>query len=813
MVRFFCPKFLSVAISATRPVTAAAVALSLMLPVAAHAQAQAQNISFDIPAQALDNALQEFGKQAKHQVLYNPENVKGLKTAASLKGSMTAEEAITQLLQGTSLSYEIIGNTVTLRALRSETTLKKVVVQDSSWDATTEGSGSYTTRSANTATKLPLSLRETPQSVTVITRQRIDDQSLTQLNDIAMQTPGLIVNQTGNLGSDASQIYARGFVVENYQVDGVLRVYGGYSSLLQTNDMAVYDRAEIVRGATGLMNGVGTPSATINLIRKRATAESKIALKVEAGSWDYYRTEIDAGSALNDSGSVRGRVVAVYQENDSYIDRLHERKKILYGVVDVDITENTLASLGATVQDHDADGHSRGGRRPFFSDGTPTDWSRSDSSAASWATSERENQAYFAALEHHFANEWMIKATIDHAIFDYDEILGYANVQPNRITGAASLSSNRWVGKPVQDAIDLYANGQFSLFGQKHDLVFGISSSRTQDSTHSYSGWTVPGWNNQIPNIYTWNGDIPGRPNNPPLDDLDITDRIDSAYSSARFRVTDDLALIFGARVTNWVSNRTTTTYADGLTTKNNRSETGETTPYAAFVYDFSKNWSVYASYTDIFKPQSNQDADGQFLDPLLGKSYELGVKGELLDQRLNVGGALFQIEQDNFAVAIPGESTPNGDTAYEAVSGTKTRGYELELSGAVADGWQASAGFTRLLTKDRDDNLLNTNIPQNSAKLFATYRIASIGNGLTVGGGVRWQNEMWSNFAFLPGRPVNEVDSYAVVDLLARYPITEQINLSLNVNNLFDKEYLTNSFTTYYGAPRNAKLTLDVKF
>src|SRR5690606_22373401 len=183
------------------------------------------------------------------------------------------------------------------------------------------------------------------------------DQGLTQLSDVVIQTPGLTLDSSGNAGSDSSTIYSRGFEVDNYQIDGVAQSYSNYSRIFQTNDMALYDRVEVVRGATGLMNGVGSPGATINLVRKRPTRDFQASVKAEAGSWNYYRSEADISTPFNEDGSVRGRLVAVWQDNDSYIDRLEERKKILYGVVEADLGPDTLAAVGFTFQEHDASGH------------------------------------------------------------------------------------------------------------------------------------------------------------------------------------------------------------------------------------------------------------------------------------------------------------------------------------------------------------------------------------------------------------------------------------------------------------------------
>src|SRR5690606_34965951 len=177
----------------------------------------------------------------------------------ALTGSYAPRDAIGRLLAGSGLEVVTRADgSYTLKkaaeeAPREGATLPAVQVTADVLGSTTEGTGSYTTGAASTATRLNLSLRETPQSVSVMTRQRMEDQGLTQLQDVVAQTAGLVISQGGNAGSDSSPIYSRGFQVENYQIDGVGQVYGGYNGIFQTNDMVLYDRVEVVRGATGLM--------------------------------------------------------------------------------------------------------------------------------------------------------------------------------------------------------------------------------------------------------------------------------------------------------------------------------------------------------------------------------------------------------------------------------------------------------------------------------------------------------------------------------------------------------------------------------
>jgi outer membrane receptor for ferric coprogen and ferric-rhodotorulic acid len=792
----------------------AALGTLAMLP-SAHGQtaATAAQQSFSLTVQPLGQALNALARQSGVAISADAALIAN-HNAPALQGSMTLREALQRLLAGSGLIAVPTGSAWTIRSAGvtdDGATLAPLTVTARADRSTTEDSGSYTTGSMQTATRLPLSIRETPQSVSVITRQRMEDQGLTQLPDIIQQVAGLTMSQSGNQGSDSSPIYSRGFAVENYQVDGVGHLHSNYADIFQSNDMVLYDRVEVVRGATGLMNGIGTPSATINLIRKKPTAAFQGYAKVETGSWDRYRLEADVSSALNAAGTLRGRGIVAWQENDSYINRLKESKRIVSGIIEADLAPNTLLTAGLTWQQHRATGHTRGGLPLFNSDGTRTNWQRSDSAAASWAYSERENLAAFAALEHRFDNDWKVKGTYSYDRTKFDEQLGYAaGGSPNKATGAGvSLYAGRWGGPPTQHSLDVYASGPFTLFDRKHDLVFGATASRTKQDADSYHLWYVL----PIPNIYTWNGNTPGRPDNSAKGDFNYTEKTNSAYATARFKPFDPLSIIVGARTTTWADETYNRNYATGVSSSIKREWSNQVTPYAGIVFDLTPQWSIYASYTDIFKPQSNKDASGSYLDPLLGKAYELGSKAELLSGKLNLAAALYQIEQDNLAVSIPGVLAPDGSQAYRAAAGTKTRGVEVELGGQVARSWQASAAFARNLSQDADGKLLNTNVPQNTLKLFSSYSLPLVGNGLTVGGGVRWQNKTRSDFTWMAGSPRVIQEAYTLVDLMARYEITSQVSATFNAYNLFDKSYQTSSSSAYYGEPRSFRLSLAYRF
>jgi outer membrane receptor for ferric coprogen and ferric-rhodotorulic acid len=208
-----------------------------------------------------------------------------------------------------------------------------------------EGTGSYQQQAVPQVLKLPMTLQELPQSATVITRQRIEDQGLDTLGQVMEQSPGVSRRQYGDDGAGYTSFQARGFNITNYVIDGVpttaaaLQGYGGVSVM----DTAIYDNVAIVRGATGLLSGAGEPSASIMMQRKRPTAEFQGQVSAGVGSWDRYRGMADISGPLNDSGSVRGRLVAAYDQSRSWKDGYKGKRDVFYGVIEADLGARTVA--------------------------------------------------------------------------------------------------------------------------------------------------------------------------------------------------------------------------------------------------------------------------------------------------------------------------------------------------------------------------------------------------------------------------------------------------------------------------------------
>ncbi|MBS7456894.1 ferric-rhodotorulic acid/ferric-coprogen receptor FhuE [Coralloluteibacterium stylophorae] len=655
----------------------------------------------------------------------------------------------------------------------------------------------YTVDQTRAGTRFDLELREIPQSVTVVTRQRMDDQNLLSIGEVLSNVTGVSGTYSD---SERLEFYARGFYIDNFQFDGIPTTMDqawsyGDSAL----DLALYERVEIVRGATGLLTGAGNPSASVNLIRKHA--DSRVftgSVSLGIGNWSRSRGVADVSVPLNADGSVRSRVVASYQDGESHMDRYALRKKLAYAVIDADLGADTVLSIGHDYQKKESDDVTWGGFPIWYADGTRTDYGESFNPAADWTFWDTTVRRSFASLEHGFASGWSLRANATHDESEADNALFYPfytiyGFDPDTGGGVVPYSGRYNTQREV-DGLDAYAEGPFQAFGREHELMLGLS--RNQRDYVNNGAFDFPG---PLPTYLDWTGAYP----QPAWGELPEQSRgtitQNAAYAAARFSLADPLSLILGARHTDWESEDEGADRSHDVTT-----------PYAGLVWDIDGTWSTYLSYTDIFQPQSLRYASGAFLDPVEGMSYEAGVKAAWFDDRLNASLAVFRIEQDNVAQAT-GELLPNGEAVYRAAEGTVSEGYDFELTGRLAAGWDATFGVSHYTARDAGGASINTQLPRSTVKLFTSYTPQAL-PALTVGGGVNWQNRTYYVDAVYGEF---EQDPYALASLFARYRITPQLSAQINVDNLFDEEYYSQFNSGYgaWGAPRGGMATLTWAF
>ncbi|WP_437879403.1 TonB-dependent siderophore receptor [Pseudomonas sp. LRF_L74] len=772
-----------------------AIALAFTAPLAGAAE------RFQLEAGPLAQQLNQFAAQTGIFLSADATLTNGQQSRA-LNGDYSVEQALAILLEGSGLEAVKTGdNRYELRLLPPSTGLElsALSISGKAPGSITEGTGSYTSGSTSSSMRLNLAPKETPQSITVITQQRIEDQKLDNLIDALDATTGVIVKPF-SMGADAPQIWARGSTINNFQIDGV-PVSTSMANYLQSN--IAYDRIEVVRGATGMMSGMGSPSATINMIRKRPTYEPQASISVEAGTWDRYGSGIDVSGPLTELGNVRARLAADYKTQHAWTDNYEQESTAIYGVTEIDLTESTLLTLGLNHIKRLTDSQTR--VYPITDinlrkiSGSP-----SDNDSPDWAYYDHSFSSVFASVEHTFDSGWSLKSEMTYAKYQHEALnaafLGTVNLD----TGAGGrLLVNRYIGTSEQRSLDTYATGPFSLFGREHELIGGLTLSTldTRNPVEAQSSGTPIYY---FSDFRDWVATSP-KPSVVRTGYTEVHEYQHSAYLSSRFNLSDDTRLIFGSRVTEWKRNRDAHTTATGAVSKNSSRESGVVVPYLGVTHDLDDTWTLYASFTKIFNPQdySIRDANDQALPPEEGTSYEAGVKASFNEGRFNSSLALFKTKQDSLAVWDTVTRT------YSLEDGTDTEGFEVDFNGELAEGWNLSSGYVYSVTKNSDDERIVTRTPRHSFKTFTTYRLPGALNKFTVGGGVNWESKSGDNLK------VYAQESYALFNLMGRYDISQNISVSANINNLFNKDYYvaTNGYLGIHGAPRNVMTTLKYKF
>lgn len=783
--------------------------VGLACALAFQGEALAQDLDFDIPAQPLNSALQELGRQSNLQILYNPDDVKG-KTGAPVRGKLTPEQAVEQLLKRTGLPHTLSADTLTLGITAPATdamSLEPTAIHGQQFGATTEGSGSYTT-TALSINKTEQSLRETPQSVTVVTRQLMNDKNLNGLDEVMAQTTGITFSQR-NFGSHV--FTSRGFAMEDesYTIDGVSGQ--GYSITgWMTPDMEIYDRVEVLRGAAGLLVGAGNPGGAVNLVRKRPTAVPQFSVTTRAGSWDNYRVDLDGSRKLNESGSVRGRFVASYEDRGYFIDQLQRTAPLLYGILETDLNDDTTLALGLRHQSADVRGFSIFGL-PRYSDGRALDLPRSTSLAQDWNRHQTRTDEVFGELTHRFDDDWSGKLSVTHSKGSFDQKVAYAQgpVDPLTLTGTR-LAKTLFRADDLQShGVDAHLDGRFEAFGLSHQLTVGANGSEQQRRTRQVFVNA-----NRPLDVFDPDHHLIAEPARPAWSNItDFSDKRYGAYSNLRLGLSESLNLVVGGRV-SWYDYQTE---SSRLTTK--AQEEHRLTPFIGLIYDLDPDWSLYASYTDIFLPQSGfRDASGHILDPAIGSAHETGIKGELFDKRLNVSFALFYVKQKDVAVeddANSGRCETNDSYGTCYVNGDirRSKGFELEASGEVLPGLQTMAGYTFNVTRGSDGQSIAAETPRHLLRVTTGYTLPGAWNRLTVGGGVSAQ----SGYTETQSQERLKNPGRAIWDARVAWKLDDHWTVALNGNNLLDRKYYRATGDidrgNYYGNPRNFVFTLRGEF
>ena len=692
------------------------------------------------------------------------------------------------------------------------------VTEKSAPSVYSEASGAYTPRAVEVG-KAAQSLREIPQSVTVVTRQRMDDQALRTLDDVMAQTTG-VTREESWLDTTYS---ARGLTISNIRYDG-----GGATSTRsgsRSQDMAQFDSVTLLRGADGLF-GAGEAGGVINYTYKRALAQRQTQVLLSGGSMANYRAELDTTGALNAEGSIRARLVAVTHDRKEMAEPSRLKRQMLYGTLEFDLAPETLLTLGSSHQTDRNTGFNAS--LPRYADGSDLGLSRNTNMGAPWNWIERENTALFAKLEHQLAAGWQLKAQLRQTRFN--EGVNGAEIESAPAPGTL-VGADWWIhqskSKTRETSLDLNAQGGFEAFGRRHDVILGADLQRTRDVTRSLWPRIGPAdvFNRTPP-------DYPGYPLGDWTSGSQTRLQKSGLYGSVRLRPLDDWAVILGGRYT--LQDRSSQHDMDGSLSSQSR-EGHVFVPYAGVVYDLSPRASIYASTAEIYQSQAGKFSaplPGAPLDPVRGRSYELGIKGEWL-QGLTASAALFHTEKKGEAVVDPDypQTDWRGGCCYFRDGFLRSRGIDLELTGRVSPNLQVAVGYTfnDNVNKRADDARFSTVTPRHLFKAWGDYRFGGSLQAWSLGAGVVAQaahyrasgisaynpatggyDGAWTPYQFTsPG--------YAVWSARLGYAIDKDWKVAVNVSNLFDKAYYSTvgyaGYGNFYGEKRAVVVTLQGKF
>ncbi|EMW0555786.1 TPA: Fe(3+)-pyochelin receptor FptA [Pseudomonas aeruginosa] len=650
--------------------------------------------------------------------------------------------------------------------------------------------------------KVPLKPRELPQSASVIDHERLEQQNLFSLDEAMQQATGVTVQPFQLL---TTAYYVRGFKVDSFELDGVPALLGNTASSPQ--DMAIYERVEILRGSNGLLHGTGNPAATVNLVRKRPQREFAASTTLSAGRWDRYRAEVDVGGPLSASGNVRGRAVAAYEDRDYFYDVADQGTRLLYGVTEFDLSPDTLLTVGAQYQHIDSITNMAG--VPMAKDGSNLGLSRDTYLDVDWDRFKWDTYRAFGSLEQQLGGGWKGKVSAEYQ--EADSRLRYAGsfgaIDPQTGDGG-QLMGAAYKFKSIQSSLDANLNGPVRLFGLTHELLGGVTYAQGETRQDTARFLNLP---NTPVNVYRWDPHGVPRPQIGQYTSPGTTTTTQKGlYALGRIKLAEPLTLVVGGRESWWDQDTPATRFKPGR----------QFTPYGGLIWDFARDWSWYVSYAEVYQPQADRQTwNSEPLSPVEGKTYETGIKGELADGRLNLSLAAFRIDLENNPQEDPDHPGPPNNPFYISGGKVRSQGFELEGTGYLTPYWSLSAGYTYTSTEYLKDSQndsgtrYSTFTPRHLLRLWSNYDLPWQDRRWSVGGGLQAQSDYSVDYRGVSMRQ----GGYALVNMRLGYKIDEHWTAAVNVNNLFDRTYYQSLFNpnwnNRYGEPRSFNVSLRGAF
>ncbi|MCA7083863.1 TonB-dependent siderophore receptor [Cupriavidus sp. DB3] len=820
------PRALAVQLT-VRLAVGAALASAMALPARGHAQTQTQTprqtptptptptpaqAQYDIPAGPLAEALTRYAQQAGVAITVDADKLRGLRTQG-LRGRYGVDEGFGILLRGSGYA---IGRTPAGYLLVPAATpapqasaapadaamLPAVTVTGSQETALSPGVGFVAKRSA-AGTKTDTPLAETPQSISVVTRQQLDDQKPRSVSEALNYTPGAFTALVGATNR-YDYVALRGFIdssVDNSLLDGlkVLGDPGSYSSMQV--DPYFLERIDVIRGPASVLYGRASPGGVVALTSKRPQFERAGEAQVTVGNRNRYEAGFDVTGPIDDNGVAAYRITAIGRSMDTQYRHVEEERFAIAPSLLLNISPDTRLLLQAYLQRDPHGGYhgaipsdatitaAHNGRRILrsFFDGEP---------GHNEFTRTQRMVGY--QFEHAFNDRWQFRQNFRYLSSDVtlQQVYGYGWAGPNTLTryySGANESLDAFI-------VDNQLQGQFDTGPLKHTLLFGV------DYQHRHvDGWWESGSAAPIDAFDPVYG-------NAGLSGL-FRANIDRKLEQTGLYLQDQIAwdrwrLVLGgrhdmAKVSNLGFGAASRSEWDG----------SKFTRRAGLVYLFDNGIAPYASYSEGFNPSGSTARDGSLLPPTESRQVEIGVRYQPPRSSTLLSASLYDLTQDKVAARVL--STPY----YQPAGKVRSRGLELEARSRVTDKLSllASYTYTHMRYVESPEGVVGNTpyqAPQHMASVWADYLVFP---GFTVGAGVRYVGTSWAD-----NENSLKVPSYTLVDLMMRLdlsrisPSLKGAGLRVAATNLFDKTYVSSCaglLNCYYGEARNVMATLTYQW
>ncbi len=713
-------------------------------------------------------------------------------------------------------------------------------------------------------------LLDTAKSVSVISKQLLEDTKVTTLSDALRTVPGITLGAGEGGNPNGDRPFIRGYNSESSMyVDGIR------NATSQNREMFAVEQVEVTKGSASALGGAGTTGGSINMISKVAKAGDLLEGSMAVGTDSYARITLDANKDFGNGVAARVAVLGHQNEKAGQADGTEYKRAGIAPSITFGLDTPTRATLSYYyLKTDDTPDSGIPFNNPYTATNQPTRvWQNGNGKPIDvkqgiyygWKDrdfQQQENQIGTLKLEHDLTDDLTITNTAVYSNSKNDYLWTNPDDSKGNIYDKTTGDLTGYVWARVNSRIadtdtftdQLALTGKFNTGRLKHRFNLGaeysdqetdrtqyiINGDNTTGNYHQYcdkpdsigSGWCTPVQN---PNRGAWTGSISTNG----ADRYNIQTKSTSVYFLDNIELNPQWLLDLGVRWDKFDTEqvmtygaRNTAVYKDKTKVAGEKVRTESDTDFfnyqAGITFKPVENGSIYASISTSANPVGVDAGDGSEaigtaysnLDPEESRTFEIGTKWDLFDDHLNLTAAIFRTEKQNARVQTD-------TTSYANVGESRVDGVELGLNGQITDKWNVSAGYTYLDSELIDGGLTNLgstgspnwqnnpyqgnqlpNVPEHAATLWTTYQVLP---QFTIGGGATYMDKVYGNPANTKWAP-----SYVRYDAMARYNVDKNIDVQLNVNNLTDKRYFNKTYSNHYATEaegRSAVLSLNFKY